>query len=182
MQLSPLQLLKYDFDGVSIKPIAEYKADPDFSSGLVFFPGKLSIAADTGYALIDEKDTYSDFGLKLGLRVGPKNDNDAPYVIDIRVQGVVRMHLTQSKTDLAEDRQQRAIVNGVSLLYGVAREMVSTITSRSIHGLMLLPALNFADLASASFADQKHLPTTEYAKTMKLKKPSKRAPKATQEK
>lgn len=182
MQLSPLQLLKYDFEGVSIKSVTEYKADTSFSPGLVFFPGNLSIAADTGYALIEETDAYSDFGIKLGLRVGPKLDNEAPYVIDIGVHGVVRMHFIQNKSDLAEDRRQRAVVNGISLLYGVAREMVSTITSRAIHGLMLLPALNFSDLANISFADRKHLPSRESSNAMKLKKTSKRVPKTTQQK
>ncbi|HQC86498.1 MAG TPA: protein-export chaperone SecB, partial [Rhodoferax sp.] len=95
----------------------------------------------------DEKEKYSDFGVKLTLRVGPKEDAQAPYNIQVSVRGIVRMHLTQVDGQ-AEERRVRALVNGASLLYGAVREMVSTITSRSAHGPLLLPSLNFQDLAS----------------------------------
>lgn len=147
MQLSPLQLLEYTFDGVSVIPVEGYEADPAFAPGLVFFPGKLAMSADTGLALLDEKEKYSDFGVKLTLRVGPKEDAQAPYNIQISVRGIVRMHLTQADGQ-AEERRVRALVNGASLLYGAVREMVSTVTSRSAHGPLLLPSLNFQDLAS----------------------------------
>ena len=146
MQLSPLQLLEYTFDGVSIVLVDGYKADPAFAPGLVFFPGKLAMSADTGLALLDEKEKYSDFGVKLALRVGPKEDAQAPYNIQVSVRGIVRMHLTQVEGQ-AEERRVRALVNGASLLYGAVREMVSTVTSRSAHGPLLLPSLNFQDLA-----------------------------------
>lgn len=147
MQLSPLQLLEYTFDGVSILPVDGYVADPEFSTGLVFLPGKLGMLADTGLALLTEEASYSDFDVRLTLRVGPKEDGSAPYQVVVSVRGVVRMHLTQA-SDQAEERRVRALVNGVSLLYGVVREMVSNITSRSVHGQLLLPSLSFADLAS----------------------------------
>lgn len=146
MQLSPLQLLEYVFDGISVMPIEGYKPEEKFSPSLVFFPGKLAMSADTGLAILDEKEQYSDFGVRLTLRVGPKDDSEAPYRIEIAVRGVVRMHLTQNAGQ-AEERRVRALVNGVSLLYGVVREMVTNITARSAHGQMLLPSLNFADLA-----------------------------------
>ncbi len=147
MQLSPLQLLEYTFDGVSVMPLEGYVADPELSSGLVFFPGKLAVSADTGLVVLSEQTSYSDFGVKLNLRVGPKEEKRAPYQIQVAVRGVVRMHLKQA-TGQAEERRVRALVNGVSLLYGVVREMVSNITSRSRHGQLLLPSLSFADLAN----------------------------------
>jgi preprotein translocase subunit SecB len=147
VQLSPLQLLEYTFDGVSVTPVVGYEADPAFAPGLVFFPGKLAMSADTGLALLDEKEKYSDFGIKLNLRVGPKDGAQAPYSIQVSVRGIVRMHLTQA-TGQAEERRVRALVNGASLLYGAVREMVSAITSRSTHGPLLLPSLSFQDLAS----------------------------------
>lgn len=147
MQLSPLQLLEYTFEGVSVLPVDGYVADPQFAPGVVFFPGKLAISADTGLVLLEEQATYSDFGVKLTLRVRPKTEAAAPYTVEISAQGMVRMHLTQAQGQ-ADERQSRALVNGVSLLYGVVREMVSNITSRSVHGPMLLPSLSFADLAT----------------------------------
>ena len=147
MQLSPLQLLEYTFDGVSVMPVDGYKADPKFPPALVFFPGKLAISAETGLQQLNEEKSYSDFTVLLKLRVGPKAGKEAPYQIQVSVSGVVRMHLSQADGQ-AEERRVRALVNGVSLLYGVIREMVSNITSRSVHGQLLLPSLSFADLAS----------------------------------
>ncbi len=147
MQLSPMQLLEYVFDGVSVLPVEGYQADPAFAPGLVFFPGKLAMSADTSLALLDEKEKYSDFAVKLTLRVGPKEEAQAPYNIHISVRGIVRMHLTRADGQ-AEERRVRALVNGASLLYGAVREMVSTVSSRSVHGPLLLPSLNFQDLAN----------------------------------
>lgn len=147
MQLSPLQLLEYTFEGVSVLPVDGYVAETQFAPGMVFFPGKLAISADTGLVLLEEQPSYSDFGVKLTLRVRPKTEAAAPYTVEISARGMVRMHLTQEQGQ-AEERQARALVNGVSLLYGVVREMVSNITSRSVHGPMLLPSLSFADLST----------------------------------
>lgn len=146
MQLSSLQLLEYTFDGISVVPVEGYVADPEFSAGLVFFPGKLAISAETGLVMLNEEASYSDFGVKLTLRVGPKGARQAPYQIQVTVRGVLRMHLKQA-TGQQEERHVRALVNGVSLIYGAAREMITNITSRSSHGPLLLPSLSFADLA-----------------------------------
>lgn len=154
MQLSPLQLLEYTFDGVSVMPVEGYVADPEFSTGLVFFPGKLAISAETGLSILGEEASYSDYGVKLTLRVAPKEEKQAPYSVQISVRGVVRMHLTQ-QVNQAEERRARALVNGVSLLYGVVRELVSNITSRSANGGMLLPSLSFADLATQKPAEKR---------------------------
>lgn len=146
MRLSPLQLIEYTFDGVSVMPVDGYEADPAFASGLVFSPGKLAMSAETGLALLDEQEKYTDFGLKLNLRVGPKQAAQAPYNIQVAVRGTVRMYLIQDQGQ-AEERRVLALVNGVSLLYGVVREMVCTITGRSVNGSLLLPSLNFQELA-----------------------------------
>lgn len=147
MQLSPLQLLEYVFDGVSVQPVQGYKADPDVSPTLVFFPGKLNISAEVGIELFAEEEKYSDYGVRLLLKVGPKADEQAPYVVQVNARGLVRMHLVQAEGQ-AEERRVRAMVNGVSLLFGAVRELVVTITSRSVHGPFLLPSVSFADLAS----------------------------------
>lgn len=172
MQLSPLQLLEYTYDGVSVTPVDGYVADPEFSTGLVFFPGKLAMSAETGLAVLSEESNYSDYGIKLTLRVAPKEDKQAPYNVQISVRGVVRMHLMQ-EVNQAEERRVRALVNGVSLLYGVVRELVSNITSRSAHGGMLLPSLSFADLATQKPADE---PAAEALKLGVLETKKRRVP------
>ncbi|MDP3886984.1 hypothetical protein [Hydrogenophaga sp.] len=142
-----MQLLEYVFDGVSVHPVEGYKIDPEVSPNLVFFPGKLSISAEVGIDLLAEESKYSDYGVSLALKVGPKSDELAPYEVHVTVKGLVRMHLVQADGQ-AEERRVRALVNGVSLLYGAVRDQVMTITSRSVHGPFLLPSVSFADLAS----------------------------------
>lgn len=147
MQLSPLQLLEYVFEGVSVQPVAGYKPEPDVSPNLVFFPGKLSISAEVGIEALAEGSKYSDYGVTLTLKVSPKSDELAPYEIRVTARGLVRMHLVQAEGQ-EEERRVRALVNGVSLLYGAVRELVVTITSRSVHGPFLLPSMSFSDLAA----------------------------------
>ncbi|MBA4215227.1 MAG: hypothetical protein C0449_19310 [Polaromonas sp.] len=141
-----MQLLEYVFDGVSVQPVEGYKIDPEVSPNLVFFPGKLSISAEVGIDLLAEEPKYSDYGVSLALKVGPKADEQAPYEVHVTAKGLVRMHLVQAEGQ-AEERRVRAMVNGVSLLYGAVRDQVMTITSRSVHGPFLLPSVSFADLA-----------------------------------
>jgi preprotein translocase subunit SecB len=166
-----LQLLEYVFDGVSVQPVEGYKIDPEVSPNLVFFPGKLSISAEVGIDLLAEEFKYSDYGVSLALKVGPKSDELAPYEVHVTVKGLVRMHLVQADGQ-AEERRVRALVNGVSLLYGAVRDQVMTITSRSVHGPFLLPSVSFADLA---------LPKGEPVTKLAVRKPmAKRAKKLPQ--
>lgn len=163
MQLSPLQLLEYVFDGVSVQPVNGYRPDPDISPNLVFFPGKLSLSAEVGIELLAEEPKYSDYGINLALKVGPKSDELAPYEVNVSVKGLVRMHLTQAEGQ-AEERRVRALVNGVSLLYGAVRDQVMTITSRSVHGPFLMPSVSFADLAMPKPAGAIQTPAIKRAK------------------
>lgn len=147
VQLSPLQLLEYVFDGVSVKPVKGYKVVSGNSVERKFSPENLRISAEVGIDLLAEEPKYSDYGVSLALKVGPKSDELAPYEVHVTVKGLVRMHLVQADGQ-GEERRVRALVNGVSLLYGAVRDQVMTITSRSVHGPFLLPSVSFADLAS----------------------------------
>jgi len=148
VQLSPLQLLEFAFEEVSIKTVAGFEGKRH-EPGFVTAPGDLRMRADTGIALLAEHAKYSDFGLKFLLSVEPKDQNSAPYEATVGVRGTFRMHQMADMKD-GDERRKRALVNGVSILYGLARDMVCTVSSRSSHGQMLLPTLNFASLASAN--------------------------------
>lgn len=148
MQLSPLQLLEFAFEEVSVKAVLGFEGKRH-EPGFVTAPGDLRMRAETGIALIAEHAKYSDFGLKLLLSVEPKDQSSAPYEATVGVKGTFRMHQMVDMKD-GDERRKRALVNGVSILYGLVRDMVCTVTSRSRHGQMLLPTLNFASLAEHS--------------------------------
>jgi preprotein translocase subunit SecB len=142
MQLSPLQLLEYSLDGVSITPVDGFdnaKRDPL----LVFAPNGMKLQSEVGMTLLQEHNDFSDYGLRLILALSPKEEAATPYEVRVGVVGSVRMH----GGGTSEKRQKLALVNGISLLCGVVRDLVASVTSRSRHGQMLLPTLNFAKLA-----------------------------------
>lgn len=148
MQLSPLQLLEYTFEGFSVSLTPDYdnaKRDPS----AVVAPSKMTVETEAGIADIQDKDAFSDYALKLILKVTPAESASAPYSLAVAVRGTFRMHQMGDEKNLA-DRKERSLVNGISILYGVAREMVTTVTSRAAHGQMLLPTLNFSALAQTS--------------------------------
>ena len=64
------------------------------------------------------------------------------YEIELHVVGIVEVSGDMEK----EKREAIAAVNGLSLLYGAAREMVLNITARAPHGPYCLPSLNFAEV------------------------------------
>lgn len=173
MQLSPLQLLEYTFEGFSVTLTPDYdntKRDPS----AVVAPSNMTLESECGIADIQDKDAFSDYALKLILKVTPAGKASAPYSLAVAVRGVFRMHRISDEKDLP-DRKNRALVNGISILYGVAREMVTTVTSRSAYGQMLLPTLNFTQLAQTPAIPA----ATSQAKSAPVKKPVKaRATKA----
>lgn len=142
MQLSPLQLLEYAVDSVEIRAVDGYdnaKRDP----ALVMPPQGMRMASDIGIAVLQEAASYSDFGLRFKLSVTAEPGTMLPYAVQVSMVGTVRMHDEPDR----DKRQALALVNGISLLCGAARDVVAQITSRSRYGQMLLPTLNFAKLA-----------------------------------
>jgi preprotein translocase subunit SecB len=149
MQLSPLQLLEYSFDGVSITPVDGFdnsKRDPL----LVFAPNDMKLQSEVGLAVLQEHKDLSDYGLRLILALGPKETVATPYEVRVSVVGSVRMQ----GGGTPEQRQKLALVNGISLLCGVVRDLVASVTSRSRYGQMLLPTLNFAKLADQPISSE----------------------------
>jgi hypothetical protein len=64
------------------------------------------------------------------------------YEVEIHVVGIVELNEAVEK----DKREIVAAVNGLSLIYGAAREMVMNITARAPHGPYCLPSLNFAEV------------------------------------
>ena len=155
MQPSPLQLLQCCFESVNVVAVPDFdnsQRDPSF----VFNPTGMEMSSETAVQDLGGDKEWCDYAIRLVVGFEPKQPNATPYRGQLGLQGVVRMH--GAKTLL--DRKQLAVVNGVSLMYGVARDMVCTLTSRGIHGQMLLPTLNFRSLAESVALDEAQAPPT----------------------
>ena len=141
MQLSPIQLLESRFGFISIQPIPSYEAKDREENGTAFSPDKLTASGEVLITELDKRENDSDYALCLTLKISPKEEDSAPYEINVTTHGLVRV-LCQEQPR----RKELALVNGASLLFGSVREMVTNITSRSLNGAFLLPTFNFLDL------------------------------------
>ncbi len=73
------------------------------------------------------------------------------YKGHVRVAGLIEAH-PEFPPDKVADAVQ---FNGAALLYGVIRELVASITSRSAKGLLMLPSMNLKALLAQKKAPRK---------------------------
>ena len=77
--------------------------------------------------------------VRLDVQIKPTAIPDAaPYIGEISVVGIFSLD-TSFPTEKSEEM---VYLNGGALLYGMARELLSNLTSRGIHGPILLPTLD----------------------------------------
>jgi preprotein translocase subunit SecB len=128
--LSPLQLKEHSFTNVRVKCIAD--GSPTASPSL-----KQSIWFDA------VANTTNQWRLTLTIEVTNENPQKPfLYEAEIQIQGTVEV----GNEFPSNKREQLALVNGLSVLYSAAREMLLNITSRSAHGGLNLPTLSFVKL------------------------------------
>lgn len=140
MEASRLKLEHYNLLEVHLEPVVESES-----------------TALGSYANFEEADFESHVGLQdfelpsgekrftvqLRLRAGPKEGSkNFPYKFEVAMLGI----FDGSKLP-EEKREQLVAVNGASLLYSSARELLISLTSRSVGGAVLLPTVQFTDVA-----------------------------------
>lgn len=148
MQPSPLQLLQCSFESINVTSVPDFD-NTDRDPAFLMNPSGMKLSTETAVQDLEANAEFSDYAIRFVLAFEPKDTNAIPYRGELILQAQVRMHGAKSPLD----RKQLAVVNGVSLIYGTARDMVCTLTGRSVHGQMLLPTLNFRSLADSVQAD-----------------------------
>lgn len=141
MQLSPLQLKRYTFNNVNIsaiEPVEQGSTDNSTSNceDNVEFKTSLSYGIGAG-----QEENPKDFAVKLGITVDSAPGCRVPYRIDISITGFFEA----SEAIALEKRRDIAMVNGASLLLGVIRDQILTLTLKMALGPFLLPTMNFTD-------------------------------------
>lgn len=89
----------------------------------------------------EEGDEPVGYVVSLGIKVDNTEGKLSPYKIDVLALGVVEV----SKKLENEKRSNIAAVNGMSLVFGAIREIVTSITARSLPGPLVLPTMDFRD-------------------------------------
>lgn len=77
--------------------------------------------------------------VRLDVQFLPETDSEAaPYLGEIAVVGVFTL-----PADFSQEKASEMVhMNGGAILFGAARELISSITARGIHGAVTLPAVD----------------------------------------
>lgn len=91
----------------------------------------------------DGKENPLLYKVHLGIVIDNKGGKLAPYNIDIQIEGLFEINEIVSEEKL----EKVLLANGLGILYGAIREQVLALTTRSLYGKLLLPTVNFLDVA-----------------------------------
>ena len=131
--LSPLQLKNLAFEKVclEVQPSGTFEAMPQLRQNL-----------ET--AIVDADQRIYRLDLDLEIKIDP--EKPFAYSGEVSAVGVFEV-----SPDFPDERLLQLVqVNGGSILYGAIRDMVLTISGRSLKGGFLLPTLNFQEVLKAS--------------------------------
>ena len=144
MKVSPVQLKHYVLSRVAIQPRDEVTLNfvKNSEDEIQDWRGVLlNSGIEFGWA-DGQGDDLRTFALRLRLQIPNEMGTTKSYNVDLESIGYFELI-----GDLPiEEREDIAKVNGASLLYGVLREVLFSLTARFPRGPMLLPSVNFFDL------------------------------------
>ena len=125
LKASPLRIVTQDFSEVSVQ------AQHDSEDG--------ANTLDVNTTLLPVEGQDRAWVLLLSVRVGADSEGKRPpYLAQVEVSGCYEVHDSYSG-----DPERLVRITGASILYGAAREMLCTVTSRCEHGMLTLPSVSF---------------------------------------
>ena len=135
MKLSPLQLVRYLVPEVSCAANADY--DGEKPSDL----SETTFKAESHIHPLESKspEKYSSWSVELDLSQEPDEKANVPYHFKIKLVGLFRCTNKEGNVPL----EVFVRTNGSSVLYGIARETLRSVTSVGPWGDMLLPTVSF---------------------------------------
>jgi len=142
MRPSVIQLRQLVFKGIHLDPVdpTEKALPVDASSfdfeGVIF---RVNLGCEPLPA--GEDGEPNRFVVMLGIALDNTEGKPAPYLLDITALGLIEV---DEKVE-PEKRTNLAVINGASLIYGAIRELVTTLSARSVAGPFVLPTMDFRD-------------------------------------
>lgn len=132
MKLSPLQLIEYHVTKLSVEACASFLRDKPMDLD----PSDLEVDADV--KLLNDGE-HPRWAVSLILRHEPKDGKNVPYRLTLEMVGLV-----SSFANKVDDAINHAVqVNGPSMLFGAAREILRDATARGPHGPIMIPSASF---------------------------------------
>jgi preprotein translocase subunit SecB len=152
MRPSPLRIDTLKFVHIDVSP----RITPDYSEIGELSPvreynfngARVNTHLEHAVAQEDQESPVDQFLVVLRIELTNEGENPPPYLVDVKCIG----YFTMAKifSDERTKRIDTGVVNGASLLYGAVREMVSSVTSRSWYGELVLPTASFAEYAPST--------------------------------
>lgn len=125
MSQSALQLERYFFSKVSIEASKQIK-------------GLSQMGAETRLEAARNGKDKNRYLLSLTVTLTSPQNAPAPYCGEVQVLGFFLVH-----PDVPQEQQEKLVsVTGASILYGVAREMITNVTARGPWPAVMLPCVN----------------------------------------
>jgi preprotein translocase subunit SecB len=132
MKLSPIQLLDYHVTSLSVEACPTFNRDKPMELD----PADLDVSTQT--KLMDDG-AVPRWTVSLVIRFEPSEGKNVPYRLSIDMVGLVTAAVTK-----VDDTISHAVeVNGPSMLFGAAREILRDSTARGPHGPIIIPSASF---------------------------------------
>ena len=136
MKQAPLQLLDYWVDFIQVRTNQTF--DPDKPADLDIATIDLqSEVQQIKHDKPEENGTVWLVRLRIDQPLG--KDQNIPYSYTLEIEGLVAAHPKMQGTDLERQIQ----VNGPSMLFGSAREIIRAATGRGRFAPIIIPSTNF---------------------------------------
>ncbi len=140
MKISPLQLERYFATDFHFTANRQFDAEKP----LEITDGQFSVQAN----VLHNKEETRKWQITLQIKYQPAASANAPHSFSLEIVGFfeVASAFPEDKTD------QMVRINGASMLYGIAREIVRDLTSRGPHAAMMLPSVSFFEPAKKAMS------------------------------
>jgi len=132
MKLSPIQLLDYHVTSLTVEASVSFQCDKPMDLD----PADLHVSASV--RLLNDGDDPR-WAVTLSLRHEPVEGKNIPYRLVVQRAGLVSTVMKK-----INDGVKHAVeVNGPSMLFGAAREILREATARGPHGSIIIPSASF---------------------------------------
>lgn len=139
MKFSPLQLVHSQFTAISIMSNDISQTETPSSETPYPAVSEDNIETNITLGLPDDNPDPHDFVVLLGVSSSDEAPTSMPYRFAVQIEGV--FHIDHDGD--AQERKRMVVINGASMLFGIIREQILTLTMRHKNGPLLLPSLDF---------------------------------------
>lgn len=145
MNISPLQLTDYFVHSMNMEALADYDASK---------PADLDLDALSvnHHVFQPDEDKPRSLGIDLTIKQSVVEGKNLPYSYELHMLGFIQV----LPENLSPEKMKRLVeINGPSMLFGAAREIVRAATGRGPYGPVLMPSTTFYKPSNEAKAKKK---------------------------